>query len=132
VRYITNDRNQLSALGISATNTVASRDYVRTDTTAKAGGGVVSLSGDYTGTSDIVLDVEIVDDGGTTRRVSAPEFSGVGNGVMSDLSAAGTVDAQTSSSHSKTWAPKPDSRGCRFSRPRWWQWCRAMRATTSA
>jgi hypothetical protein len=95
VRYITNDRNQLSALGISATNTVASRDYVRTDTTAKAGGGVVSLSGDYTGTSDIVLDVEIVDDGGTTRRVSAPEFSGVGNGVMSDLSAAGTVDAQT-------------------------------------
>lgn len=95
MRYITNDRNQLSALGISATNTVASRDYVRTDTTAKAGGGVVSLSGDYTGTSDIVLDVEIVDDGGTTRRVSAPEFSGVGNGVMSDLSAAGTVDAQT-------------------------------------
>ncbi|MCC6506817.1 MAG: hypothetical protein IT475_15415, partial [Aquimonas sp.] len=95
MRYITNDRNQLSALGISATNTVASRDYVRTDTTAKAGGGVVALSGDYTGTSDIVLDVEIVDDGGTTRRVSAPEFSGVGNGVMSDLSAAGTVDAQT-------------------------------------
>jgi len=95
VRYITNDRNQLSALGISATNTVASRDYVRTDTTAKAGGGVVSLSGDYTGTADIVLDVEIFDDGGTTRRVSAPEFAGVGNGVMSDLSAAGTVDAQT-------------------------------------
>ena len=44
MRYITNDRNQLSALGISATNTVASRDYVRTDTTAKAGGGAVEAT----------------------------------------------------------------------------------------
>ena len=95
MQYITNDRNQLSALGVSATNTVASRDYARTDTVAKAGGGVVSLSGAYTGSADITLDVEIFDDGGTTRRVSAPEFSGVGNGVMSDLTAAGTVDAQT-------------------------------------
>lgn len=95
MQYITNDRNQLSALGVSATNIVPSRDTTRTDTVAKAGGGVVGLSGSYTGASDITLDVEILDDGGSTRRISAPSFSGVGNGSMSDLSASSSVDAQT-------------------------------------
>lgn len=95
MHYITNDRNQLSAMGVSATNIVPSRDTTRTDTVAKAGGGVVGLSGSYTGATDITLDVEILDDGGSTRRISAPSFAGVGNGSMTDLSASSSVDAQT-------------------------------------
>lgn len=95
MQYIFNSDNLARTGTLSATNIVASQAFARTDTAPKAGGGVVRLSGAYTGSADAEIDVEILDDGGSSRRVSAPQFVGVGNGEMSDLSADVAVAAQT-------------------------------------
>lgn len=95
MRYLFNRDNLARTGTITATNIVPSAAFARTDTTPKAGGGAVLLSGAYTGSADATIDVEILDASGTTRRVSAPEFIGVGNGVMSGLTAANSVAAQT-------------------------------------
>jgi hypothetical protein len=95
MQYLFNRDNLARTGSLSATNIVASTAFERTDTAPKAGGGLVRLSGAYTGSEDIAVDVEILDDGGSTRRVSAPEFVGVGNGEISGLSADAAVAAQT-------------------------------------
>jgi len=95
MRYLFNRDNLARTGTITATNIVPSAAFARTDTTPKSGGGAVLLSGAYTGSTDAEIDVEILDDAGITRRVSAPEFVGVGNGVMSGLTAANSVAAQT-------------------------------------
>jgi hypothetical protein len=94
MRYLMNRDNLARTGQITATNIVASTAITRTDTAPKAGGGAVSLSGAYTGSANAAIDVEILDDGGSTRRVSAPQFVGVGSGQISGLTAANTVDAQ--------------------------------------
>lgn len=92
--YLGNNRNLARTNSLTVSNIVASQAYYRTDTAGKLGGGSVVLSGDYTGQADTVIEVEIVDNAGSTRRVSAPVFFGVGNGVLSDLAATGAVAAQ--------------------------------------
>lgn len=94
MRYLPNRDNLARTGTVTATNIVPSTAITRTDSAAKAGGGVARLSGAYTGSADTAIDVEILDEAGTTRRISAPEFVGVGNGVLSSATAANTVDAQ--------------------------------------
>jgi hypothetical protein len=94
MRYVPNRDNLARTGTITATNIVPSTAITRTDSAAKAGGGVARLSGAYTGSADTAIDVEILDEAGTTRRISAPEFVGVGNGVLSGATAANTVGAQ--------------------------------------
>jgi hypothetical protein len=94
MRYLFNRDNLARTGTIAATNIVPSTAFSRTDTTPKAGGGAVLLAGAYTGSADATLDVEVLDDLGGTRRVSAPQFVGVGSGQISGLTAANTVDPQ--------------------------------------
>ncbi len=95
MRYLPNRDNLVRTGTIAATNIVPSTAITRTDSAPKAGGGAVSLSGAYTGSANATIDVEILDDLGGTRRVSAPQFVGVGSGQISGLAAANTVDAQS-------------------------------------
>lgn len=95
MRYLMNRDNLARTGTIAATNIVPSTAITRTDSAPKAGGGAVSLAGAYTGSADATVDVEILDDGGSTRRVSAPQFVGVGSGQISGLTAANSVAAQT-------------------------------------
>lgn len=94
MRYLMN-RDNLARIGtVSATNIVPSTAITRTDSAPKAGGGAVSLAGAYTGSADAEIEVEILDESGATRRVSAPQFVGVGSGSMSGQTAANTVAPQ--------------------------------------
>jgi hypothetical protein len=95
MEYLTNDRNAVRDATLSATNIEASNSTFRTDDLPKAGGGDVTLTGDYVGASDTTVDVKIVDTTITgTPKVSAPTFAGVGNGQMTDVSADNTLPAQ--------------------------------------
>lgn len=94
MNYLPNDRNLVRDATLSATNVVPSRVYYRTDEVEKLGGGSVSLSGDYTGDADTVIEVEVLDDAGTSRNVSQPTFTGTGNGSMSAVTAGIGVDPQ--------------------------------------
>jgi hypothetical protein len=95
MKYLGNDRNIVRQATLSATNIVASNVVYRTDDAPKAGGGQVSLSGDYVGTADTDIDVKIVDTTITgAPKISAPTFTGIGNGVMSGIAADSTIAAQ--------------------------------------
>lgn len=94
MRYLGNNTNLVREAVLSALNIVPSDAIYRTDTASKAGSGVVSLSGPYTGQRDTTVDVQIVDASGPLGRLSLPVFTGTGNGVLSDQTAAPTVDPQ--------------------------------------
>jgi len=95
MRYLFNSRNAVRDADLSATNVVPSNVIYRTDEETKAGGGDVSVTGDYTGAADTTIDIEIVSDTiDGSPRISQPIFVGVGNGTMSDVAADNTVDAQ--------------------------------------
>lgn len=85
MRYLGNDTNEVRDAVLTATNGVASDAIYRTDTAPKNGGGLVELTGPYTGAADCTIDVEVVDNGGSTTQTSQPVFIGVGNGTMSDV-----------------------------------------------
>ncbi len=89
MRYCGNDTNLVRSAQISATNVVASEAIYRADTNPHAGGGAVALEGPYTGAGDTAIDIELVDNGGSTAQVSQPILIGVGNGTMADVVAAG-------------------------------------------
>jgi hypothetical protein len=96
MRYLTNDRNIVRDAALTASNIVASHAIYRTDEDAKQGGGQITLTGDYSGAEDTTVDIKIFDETVSgTPKVSAPIFSGVGNGKMTDLSATSSVAAQT-------------------------------------
>lgn len=96
MKYFGNNSNVIRDAELSMTNIVASNSVYRTDEEAKDGGGQVSLSGSYTGTFDATFDIEIVSDTiDGTPSISQPTFTGVGNGVISDISATPGLNAQT-------------------------------------
>lgn len=94
MNYLFNNRNRLYTATLAATNPVASQVVYRSDTDEKDGGGLVSLSGDFTGANDATYDVEISDTASSTPRLSAPVFSGIGSGSISALTASGLASQQ--------------------------------------
>lgn len=95
MRYLPNRDNLARTGTIAATNIVPSTAITRTDSAPKAGSGAVSLAGAYTGSADAEIEVEILGDGGSARRISAPQFVGVGSGQIGALEAEASVDPQT-------------------------------------
>lgn len=96
MKYLSNQYNRVRPAALSATNIQPSNVILRTDEAEKAGGGDVTLTGDYVGQVDVVVDVEIVDNSITgAPSTSEPLFSGIGNGTLTDLAADATVDVQT-------------------------------------
>ncbi len=92
--YLPNRRNLVRTATLTASSLLPSTAIRRTDTAEKAGGGRVTLGGAYTGASDASLDVEVLDNGGSTPAVSKPVFRGVGSGELADLSVDPGVSAQ--------------------------------------
>lgn len=81
-RIMGNHRNDLLAATVTSTAVKSSTD-IRLVATTQTGNATVNLTGPYTGAADTVVDVEITDIlTATVPRVSAPSFSGAGNGVM--------------------------------------------------
>lgn len=93
MRYVPNTVNLARTATIAATNIVPSAAIEQTSVDAE-GGGTVELAGPYTGQADTEIEVEYVDTTLTgAPRVSAPTFTGVGNGQMTDID-PGTLDPQ--------------------------------------
>lgn len=94
MRYLTNDTNLVADATLAATNIVASQAFEQTARSA-TGGGIVSLTGAYTGSDDAVFDIEVTS---TTingaPQISAPVFAGVGNGAISGIGATSALAAQ--------------------------------------
>jgi len=94
VRYLTNDTNLVADATLTATNVVASQAFELTSRDAE-GGGIVSLTGAFTGSDDAVFDIEVTS---TTingaPQISAPVFAGVGNGTISGIGATSALAAQ--------------------------------------
>ncbi len=93
-RFFANNRNALreavlTASGVKSSSAIFRRAVNRT------GNGTVNVTGNYTGMNDATFEVEIVNDVSATPRVSAPVFSGVGNGVLSGLSVASGTAPET-------------------------------------
>lgn len=95
MKYLSNQQNRVRTAGLDANNIEPSNVIWRTDQADKAGGGDVTLTGDYTGQVDVAVDIQIVDNTiSGAPSVSDPVFSGVGNGVISAVAADATVDVQ--------------------------------------
>lgn len=94
MRYPTGRENIIRDATLTATNAVASGAWELVSRDAD-GGGTVELTGSYSGADDALVDIEVTS---TTingaPQLSAPVYSGVGNGVLSGLSADSGIDAQ--------------------------------------
>lgn len=93
--YLGNNNNILRTAILSLLNVNPSNVIEEIDGNEREGGGRVSLSGDFVGQSDVQVDIEIVDNAiSGDPRISQPIAVGVGNGVLSNLTADATVDPQ--------------------------------------
>jgi len=94
MRYATGLTNIVRSAAVTATNAIASSAFELISRNA-AGGGNVSLSGSYTGAADSVVDVEITSNViNGDPQISAPVYSGVGNGTIGGISATSGIAAQ--------------------------------------
>jgi hypothetical protein len=82
-----------SVITSAAVTNQAPSDVIELRARTGGGSGQVGVTGGYTGASDTVIDVEIVDTAGTTRPHTEPVIDGVGNGSLA-VSLAGSVAAQ--------------------------------------
>lgn len=95
MHYLPQSRNLLADAVLTMTNMVGST-AIRRDSISRTGGGTVSLSGTYTGASDATFDIEITSaTPAGDPTVSAPVFTGVGNGTMTSVTADPGTDPQT-------------------------------------
>ncbi len=94
MRYPTGLENIFRTATLAATNCIASSAWALVSREA-AGGGSIALGGSYTGADDATVDIEVIS---TTingaPQISAPVFSGVGNGLLTGVSADSGIDAQ--------------------------------------
>ncbi len=113
MRYPTGLENIIRTATLAATNCVASSAWELVSREA-AGGGSIALGGSYTGADDATVDVEVISNTiNGAPQISAPVFSGVGNGLLTGVSATSGIDAQeftvtvldTGTPTRKAWAP---------------------------
>ena len=113
MRYLTSDTNLIADAAITATNIIPSQAFAQLARSA-TGGGIVRLSGSYTGSEDATFDIEVTSgDINGAPQISAPVFSGVGNGTISSIAATSAIDAQefsvtcvsTGTATRAAWAP---------------------------
>lgn len=93
-RLLYNGRNLLRDAVLAATSVLAVSNKVLPIPTARSGRGAVEITGDYTGTEQIDIDVEIVDTDVEVSRISAPIATGSGSATLTDIEAA-TADTYT-------------------------------------
>ena len=83
-RFLANHRNLAPAAVLSASSVYPASDTITPLAGTRQGGARLTLNGAYTGQQDATVDVEVVT-ANAADLVSAPVFTGVGNGVLSDL-----------------------------------------------
>jgi len=112
-RYLTSDTNLIADATLGATNVIASQAFAQVSRDAD-GGGLVELTGSYTGAADATFEIEKTSDTITgAPQLSAPVYAGIGNGVLSALTASSGIAAQeftitcldTGTTTRKAWAP---------------------------
>jgi hypothetical protein len=94
-RYLANNRNAVLDAELAPSDVEAVAGSVYEIPTARSGTAQVALSGDYTGEEEAAYDVQIVDDDVDEALISAPIFSGVGSGSLSDISSEGPAQKFT-------------------------------------
>lgn len=87
-RILANANNAVPSATITASSIAPASNQIFRQQTARAGNGLVNLSGGYTGQDDATIEVEIRSASGTAARVSQPVFAGAGNGTMTQPTAA--------------------------------------------
>ncbi len=92
-RLLANNTNAVKNSAIVASSTAPAIRQAFPQPGERSGSARAVLSGGYSGAEDSLLEIQIVTADGS-GMLSAPVFSGVGNGEMADLSAA-AVSAQT-------------------------------------
>lgn len=92
-RFLASSASYLPDAELTASSILPASDIAFPREIARSGSARAVISGGYVGAADAVLDVEIVSASGS-GLLSAPTFSGAGNGAMSSLSATG-VPSQT-------------------------------------
>lgn len=92
-RFLARSASHLIDAELVASSIMPASDIAFPRGIARSGSARAVISGGYVGAADAVLDVEIVSASGS-GLLSAPTFSGAGNGAMSSLSATG-VPSQT-------------------------------------
>jgi len=112
-RYLTSDTNLIADATLSATNVIASSAFAQVSRDAD-GGGLVELTGSYTGAADAEFEIEKTSDTITgAPQLSAPVYAGIGNGALTGLTASSGIAAQeftitclsTGTVTRKAWAP---------------------------
>lgn len=94
-RIFGNHRNLLLGQTLTAASTRPASD-IRLISSEQEGNAAVALTGPYAGAADTTIDVEIVDvTVDTVPRVSAPAFSGAGNGTLAITDVSSGAAAQT-------------------------------------
>ena len=83
-RFLANHRNLATAAVLSASSVYPASDTITPVAGTRQGGARLVLSGAYTGQQDATVDVEVVT-ADAADLVSAPVFTGVGNGPLTEL-----------------------------------------------
>lgn len=94
-RYLANNLNAARTATLTPSDVEAVEDNVFEIPTGRSGTAQVALTGFYTGAEEATYDVEIVDDSLTDALISAPVFSGVGSGYLSDIASSGPAQQFT-------------------------------------
>ena len=93
-RYLFNRDNLLNGQQLTADNVIAS-NAIRRESAIRTGGGFVALQGPYTGQHDASVELEVLNNTiNGAPRISSPQFTGVGNDSIGDISASAGVAAQ--------------------------------------
>lgn len=92
-RFLANDRNAAWAAIVSASSVLPADATAFPLPRTRQGTARAIIAGGYTGADDALIELETVSTAGS-GMLSAPVFSGAGNGALSDLAATG-VQAQT-------------------------------------
>lgn len=90
-RILANHRNAIPASLLTPGSVRPITNGVLESLRARTGSGRAALAGTYTGAEQASYEVEIIDTTATTPLISAPIFSGQGNGTISGVTFTGTA-----------------------------------------
>lgn len=89
IKFLYNLYNLITAGNISASATKTAQNCVFPSPPVRGGTGTVNLTGTFTGSEDATYDIEIINDLSAITTISGITPIGVGNGVMSGVTASG-------------------------------------------
>ena len=92
-RFISNLHSVVRS-GTVTTDSVRPSSAIKPLTPTRTGNGRIRVTGPYTGAEAAQLEIDIVNNAGSTARVSTPIFTGVGNGTLDALTVSAANPSQ--------------------------------------